>query len=198
MSIFESIVNNFNEHLDLTSRNIENLTPLIAEAVHLFTEALLADNKIFCCTSGDNYGSGIQFCHNMQTSIGIQRPSLPVLFLGANTSSIVSMIDNHCPDEIYMKTLQALGNKDDILFIISSSGNEISLINAANIAHEKKMPVVMLLSTKHKELALNASPLDVVITVQSESTQQILATHFLITLVITQLIEQQLFGTIQS
>lgn len=198
MSIFESIVNSFNAHLDLTSQNIESLTPCIAESVHLFSAALLADKKIICCTSGDNYGTGMQFCHNLLNSTSLQRPGLPAIFLGAYPSSMVAMIHSESANEIYTKPLQALSLENDVLFIISSNGNEKCLLKAVDMAHEKHMPIVTLTSNRHNELAVKHTPSDALITVQSENTSHILGIQYLISLILSELVEQQLFGTQSS
>ena len=46
MSIFEAIVNHFNEHLDATSRGIESLVPYLAEASNLLSQSLIEEKKI--------------------------------------------------------------------------------------------------------------------------------------------------------
>lgn len=196
MSIFESIVNHFNDHLDITSRNIESLTPHIAEATHLFTEALLADKKIFCCTSGDSFAAGHQFCHNLLNNTGLQRPGLPALFLGSDSNSMLSMLNNHTADDIFSRKILALGNKDDVLLVISSAGNEQSLIHALAAAMEKQMPIVALISSQHADLISKISDSNVIIAIQSDTIQKIIPIQYLVSILLAALIEQQLFGAL--
>lgn len=194
MSVFENIINEFSIHLELASSNIETLMPHMAEATHLFTEALLAEKKIFCCASANCFSAGNQFCHILANGYALQRPGLPVLFLGLHTSSILA--HNHCSsDEVYARQIQALAKKDDILFIISDSDNEPGLAKAIQAAEEMDMPVVALLFDPKGVFSSTIKPSGVIMAVQSDNVQLCQSLHYLVSLILATLIEQQLFGT---
>jgi hypothetical protein len=47
-------------------------------------------------------------------------------------------------DHIFSRNLQALANKNDLLIVISTSGNSKNIINAAKYANKKKIKLVTL------------------------------------------------------
>ena len=196
MSLFESIIYQFNSHLDSTSSNIESLIPPIAEAINLFTEVILADKKILCCTSANDLQAGSQFCHYLMNGHELPRPSLPALFLGAHPSTLLAAIDND--NELYAKQIEALGNKNDTLLLIGEGGQQSCLINAISAAREKEMNIVAILSHSQTELISKISHNDVLISIPTEAFHQTILLHYLISVIISSQIEQQLFGSIIS
>lgn len=194
MSIFEAIVNHFNAHLDASSNSIETLTPYIAEAIHLFTERLTEDNKIICCTSGSAQAAGKQFCDQLLNSATLDRPSLPALYLDTHNS--IALIDHNAIDETYARQIQALGNEGDLLFLISSSGQEKTLINAINTATIKKMHIVAITAGKSNDISTKIPASEVNIPIHGLSNIQTIGIQFLLAQILAELIEQQLFGFI--
>lgn len=192
MSIFESIVIRLNAHLDTTSRSIESLTPCIAEAVQLFTESLADNKKIICCTSGDSQPAGRQFCNQLMHSSRLERPCLPALFL--DTNNIESLIRNGNNHDIFARQIQTFAHEGDILFLISSSGDEKSLINALEAASAKKMHIVACTGGNFNDLPQRIPPSEVNIGVSGLSSSQTACIQFLIAQLLSTLIEQQLFG----
>jgi D-sedoheptulose 7-phosphate isomerase len=196
MSIFETILNTFNNHLENTSRNIESVTPHIAEAAHLLAESLTNEKKILCCTSSTSFAAGQQFCHNLSNSLDLQRPALPAIFLNSNSSGILATHDNKSGNDFFAQQVHALGNKEDVLVIISSSSDEQYLIEAISAADDKGMAVVALLSNQHNAIAEKINHTNVVITLQAETSKEIINIHYFISVLLSSLIEQQLFGTV--
>lgn len=190
MSIFESILNNINAHIDNTSSNIETLTPHIAEAIHLFSETLLNDKKIFCCTCSNSFPAGYQFCHQLMNGTLLQRPSLPIIFLNMSpsNSSNISVYEN------YSRQLSALAQRDDLFFIISNSTEDEAISNALLVAQEKSMTIVALMP--HQQAStLKIQTNNVIISINADDVQQISSLHFLLSQMLATLIEQQLFGS---
>lgn len=195
MSVFESIIAQFNGHIEHASRNIEALIPQLAEATQMLSGALLGDKKIICCTSADNFFAGQQFCHHMLNGSDIQRPGLPALFLGNNSSTILSLAEQQASHESYSRQIHAFGQPGDILFLLATNGNTETISTAIEAAHDKEMPIVALLSAKHAELTTMATQADIFTTMQTETLQQALLLNQLISVILASQIEQQLFGS---
>ena len=198
MSIFEVIVNHFNEHLDTTSRSIEGLTPYIAEAAHLFSQTLLEEKKIICCTSGSSFAVGNQLCNNLLGKIDLERPSLPALFLAGNNATALSLLDNNAVDENYAKQIQALAQPDDLLFLISSSGKEPNLVKALQAAKNRQMNIVAITSGESAEISSKIGKEHVNISILGITNNQTLSLQFVIVQLLSELVEQLLFGTLNS
>ena len=193
MSLFEAIVNQFNAHLDATSRSIEALTPHIAEAVHLLIETLTEDRKILCCTSDHAIAAGSQFCNLLQSSPNFDRPSLPAILLEAK--NVISLMENSAVDETFARQINAFANTRDLLLVISSSGNEPALLQAVDAAISKNMHIIALTGGDHSGLSDRIPSTEVNIPVTGLSSSQTTGIQFILAQMLSELIEQQLFGS---
>jgi phosphoheptose isomerase len=197
MSIFESIINSFNGYINATSSCTEPLTPYIAEATHLLAATLLHEKKIFCCSSGNAFAVAQQFCADLGNSHNLQRPGLPALLLGAMQQHSLSMIDQNLQHDMYARQLQALAQEGDLLFVVSSSGQEKALLAAIHTACERNMPVITLTGGPHQEISQASGHNAVNIAIRGLSNSQTLAIQFLTAHMLSDLVEQLLFGNLQ-
>lgn len=63
-------------------------------------------------------------------------PSIGVFSLTSNSALTTAIANDYGYEEIFSFQLKLYGNKGDLLFLISSSGNSENVINAANIAKQ--------------------------------------------------------------
>lgn len=61
-----------------------------------------------------------------------------------DSNLVTCLANDYGYPEVFSYPLSKLGKDNDLLFAISSSGKSPNILNAARIAHEKKMPVVSL------------------------------------------------------
>ncbi len=196
MSLFESIVNHFNANIDVTSRNIESLTPHIAEAIHLFIEALSENRKILVCASGDSEASGRHFCQRLFYNSQLPRPSLPALFLEAGHSN--SFFEQELQNETYSRQLQSFSTNGDILLIFSTSGVETSLLKAIEYANDNNVHLVVIAGGDNNDIANAVPSSEVVIPCLGLTTIETIGLQFQLGLLLSTLIEQELFGNHQQ
>lgn len=195
MSIFENIINGFNSYIDAISGNTEPLTPYLAEAAHLITHTLLEDNKILCCSSGPAFAIGQQFCANLANSPKLQRPGFPAVFLGASQQHAITMIDQNQPNNIYARQVQALGREGDLLLVVASSGQEKPLLQALQAATECDMPAIVLCGGNYADVNNAMCSHSVAIPLRCQDADQTLAMQFMTVNLLTDLVEQLMFGT---
>ena len=69
----------------------------------------------------------------------VNREPIPAITLAQDTSTITACGNDYSFDEIYSRNLQALGNENDCLLVISTSGKSINIINAMNTAIKKNI-----------------------------------------------------------
>lgn len=183
MSIFESIVKQLNEHSEQVSSNTENLIPYLAEAAHLAAHTILQDKKILTLASHNCQAINLQFCLNLLGEMNLERPSLPV----------INLASQHQHDESYAKHIQAIAAQEDLLIVFSQTGDESYLANAIEAAKACQMQVILLSAQKdelHK--MLNDDMVSIFFT--QTDCQQIISLQFIITQLLSELIEQQLFS----
>jgi len=187
MSIFESILNNINTHIENTSGNIEALMPHIAEAIHLFTETILNDRKIICCACPNSIPSAYQFTHQMINGTTLQRPSLPAILLNSQPNNSTATDYN----DSFSRQLQALASSDDLLFIISNSPTNMAIEHAISMAQDKHMTIVALLP---QQVAHTLKMTNNNVIMSASDSDHTSSLHFVVCQMLATLIEQQLFG----
>jgi D-sedoheptulose 7-phosphate isomerase len=71
------------------------------------------------------------------------RKALPAVAI-SDASHITCAANDYGFDHIFSRFIEALGNNNDILFAISTSGNSANIINAIKTAKEKGMKIIGL------------------------------------------------------
>ena len=108
------------------------------------------NGKILFCGNG---GSAADSQHLAAELIGkflkIRKP-IPALALTTNSSIITSIGNDINFNMIFARQIEALGNKNDILFAITTSGKSKTILEAIKVAKKKKIKIILLTSIKCK------------------------------------------------
>ena len=96
---------------------------------------------------------------------------------------------------MFSKQIRALGQPNDVLLAISTSGNSPNIIQAIRAAHDRHMHVVALSGHNGGDMTALLSSTDVEIRVPATSTARIQEVHLLVIHCLCDFIDQQLFGS---
>ena len=96
-------------------------------------------------------------------------------------------------DNVFTRSLEALGNEGDVLIGISTSGNSQSVNNAFQKAREMKLTTIGFLG---KGGGASKNLVDLAIIVPSDDAQRVQEGHITIGHIIFQEVEQEMFGEI--
>jgi D-sedoheptulose 7-phosphate isomerase len=183
------IIEQINESIRLKSQldiaKIEKIARILAEC-------LRNGNKILLCGNG---GSAAD-CQHIAAELvirfrsSVRRPALPAISLTCDTSILTAGGNDIGFDNIFAQQVAALGNENDILLGISTSGNSQNVINAINICKEKAIKTIGLLGMDGGQLAKIC---DFSIVVNHKETARIQESHLLIEHIWCDLIERILF-----
>jgi D-sedoheptulose 7-phosphate isomerase len=105
------------------------------------------------------------------------RCALPALSLTTDTSILTAVGNDFGYDSVFERQVSALCNEQDVLVLISTSGNSQNLVNAALEGRRKKAFIVGLLGNDGGKLK---SIVDLPIVVASGDTARIQECHILI------------------
>ena len=146
--------------------------------------------KIFWCGNG---GSASQANHLSAELVGgmYQKKIKPFqsICLNVDTAFITAWSNDDSFDNIFVRQLEALGNNDDVVMLLSTSGNSQNIINAIKSAKSKGMKFISLTGNdggKAKKLG------GININVNTDDTQRIQEMHILIGHIICDLVEKSL------
>ncbi len=171
----------------------DQLLPQISKAIDLIKNALRKEKKILLCGNGGSAADAQHLATEfvIRLTPGIQRPALPALALTTDTSNLTAGANDLGYDNVFGRSIEALGSKGDVLIGISTSGNSESVNQAFRVARKKKMVTIGFLGKdggKSKELT------DLSIIIPSMDTQRIQEGHITVGHIIFQQVEQELFG----
>jgi len=180
----------FEDSLDSISRAAVLITPQIEEASNMMIRSLLGGGKILVCGNGGSAADAQHFSAEMLNRFELERRPLPAIALTTDTSTLTSIANDFSYSEIFAKQVQALGQPEDTLFVITTSGNSDNLYRAIDTAHEKDMHCVVLNGKNGGELTKLLTSDDVNIIVPGTSTARIQEVHGIVIHCFCDLIDQ--------
>lgn len=107
----------------------------------------------------------------------LERQPLPAIALTCDTSVITSIGNDYSFDDIFLKQVQALGNKGDMAIGISTSGNSPNVIRAAEAALAQGLTLVGFSGPggRLKEISHTAFCVDAPVTARIQEVHILLA-----------------------
>ena len=118
------------------------------------------------------------------------RPPLYAEALHVNTSYLTAVANDYGYDHVFSRMVDAAGRSGDVLVAISTSGNSLSILRAAEKAVEIGMPVIGLTGATGGKLAAISN---VLLNVPSTDTPRIQECHILIGHILCEITEKTLF-----
>ena len=184
----------FADSIEVKQRAMEQLAPSIAAAGQLMTDCLLNNGKILSCGNGGSAGDAQHFSSEMLNRFEMERPGLPAMALTTDSSTLTSIANDYCYEDIFSKQVRALGQPGDCLLAISTSGNSENVLRAVQAAHERNVQVVALTGRDGGKMAGIYREGDVELRVPATSTARIQEVHLLVIHCLYDLIDRRLLG----
>jgi D-sedoheptulose 7-phosphate isomerase len=174
----------------------DTLSDSIAKAGQLLVNCLLKDSKILICGNGGSAANCMHFSNSMLHHFEVERPSLPVFNLSADPSCLSSFASENHYNQVFARQIQALGKENDVLIMLTTSGNSDSMIQALHSANEQGIDTIALSGRDGGILANHLGPEDIELRVPSDSASRIRELHLFILYCFCDLIDQSLFAQV--
>lgn len=188
----------FADSIQTKSLAAETLTTIIDAAGAMMVQTLLSGGKILSCGNGGSAGDAQHFAAEMLNRFETERPSLPAIALSTDTSTLTAIANDYGYDAVFAKQIKGLGQPNDILLAISTSGQSRNIIEAVLAAQQRGMQVIALTGKDGGSLAGLLQETNIEIRVPSHSTARIQETHLLIIHCLCDFIDQELFINIEN
>jgi D-sedoheptulose 7-phosphate isomerase len=187
------IQDSLNESAETKKKILAECSSDISKAVDIIIGALKSKKKILLCGNG---GSAAD-CQHMATELVIRlshdmdRPAIPAIALTTDTSNLTAGSNDLGYENVFARSIEALGNPGDILIALTTSGTSENINRALRQAKERGLVSIGLLGKnggKAKALCDHA------VIVPSNDTQRIQEGHITIGHIICGLVEQEMYG----
>ena len=166
----------------------------LLRASEMCLEAIANSHKILLAGNGGSAADAQHFSAEMLNRYEMERPGLPAIALTTDSSTLTSIANDYQYAEIYSKQIRALGQADDVLLAISTSGESHNIIHAIDAAHDKDMIVIALTGRDGGQVRNLINDNDFEICVPTKSTARIQEVHIMIIHSLCDLIDLQLLG----
>lgn len=191
----QQIKQHFTDSIQTKQQAMEILAPKIEKAGALMALALVDGHKILSCGNGGSAADAQHFSAELLNRFEMERPSLPAIALTTDTSTLTSIANDYHYDEVFSKQIKALGQTNDILLAISTSGDSKNVIQAIHAAHDRGLRVVALTGKNGGEIAnILVKDEDIELRVPATVTARIQETHLLIIHCLCDFIDRRLFA----
>jgi D-sedoheptulose 7-phosphate isomerase len=183
------------DYFKIVSKNfsdLENETDNIEIAINIIINALNNKNKIIFCGNGGSAADSQHLAAELLGRYKFDRDPLPAISLTVDTSAITAIANDYSYDDIFSRQLKGLGDKNDVLFCMSTSGNSKNVIKAIDTAKKLDMKIISLTGINDSEMSKQS---DVCIKAPSSETNNIQEMHIAIGHLICGIVENNFFGT---
>jgi len=179
MDLSKRIGQHFAESAQLKTQAGKVLTEPLRLGAERMVQCLMHEGKILACGNGGSAADAQHFSAELLNRFEMERPALPAIALTTDSSTITSIANDYDYDQVFSKQVRALGQPDDLLLAISTSGNSRNIVEAIHAAHERQMSVVALTGRNGGVMAEMLGQQDVHICVPHSRTARIQEVHIL-------------------
>ncbi len=184
-------IDNYVKNSSNVIKSLINHKSSILEFSEELSKTITNGKKIMFCGNGGSSSDAQHLAAELLIRLRkeVQRKALPGISLALDTSTITACGNDLSFDEIFSRPLEAIGNKGDALFALSTSGESKNILNAIKLAKQKDIKVFSLIGkTGGSQLKLS----DYSILIDSQITAHIQESHICIGHMIMHLIEENL------
>lgn len=191
MDILHSIRETLLEAYDLLDRFLrspENIAT-IAEMAEMLRDTFEREGRVFTCGNGGSLCDAIHFSEECTGKFRDDRKPLPAIAL-SDAGHITCTANDFGFSEIFARPLLALGHPQDVLVVLSTSGNSENVVRAATAAKSRGMHVVGLLGRDGGQLKAHC---DMYLIAPGDTADRIQEIHIKVLHILIEQVERLMF-----
>ena len=186
------IIKRLKESEDMKNKIAEDpeLMGVIIKIAEIIIEAYRNGKKVILFGNGGSAADAQHITAELVGKYYLDRDPLPAVALTTNTSSLTAIGNDYSFDIVFARQLKALGQKDDVVIGISTSGNSENVIQAFKVAREMGLITVGFTGKSGGKLR---SVADHCLCIPSDDIPRIQEGHITIGHIICEIVERELF-----
>lgn len=103
------------------------------------------NSKIFLAGNGGSHAIVSHFATDLERTLELLGNGTEIVCLGSSTPNLTATANDFNYGEVFSRAIYRVGDQNDLLFVVSSSGNSLNIINSVMAAKEKGMKSVALI-----------------------------------------------------
>lgn len=173
------------ERLDRDASSVAWIDAIAA----LLVERFRAGHKVLICGNGGSACDAMHFAEELTGRFRNDRPPLPAISC-SDVGHITCTANDFGFESVFSRWVEALGQKGDVLILLSTSGNSPNILNAAKAAEVRGVTTVALLGQEGGKLRGGC---DHELVVPGATSDRIQELHMLILHTLVECVEGSLF-----
>ncbi len=179
--VLQDHISNFNK--------LAEMSDSIERATEQLTACVRQGGKILICGNGGSAADSQHFAAELVGRFLRERKSLAAIALTTDTSILTAVGNDYGYHAIFSRQIEALGQKDDCLIALSTSGTSKNVLQAVDAARNQHMATIGLTGASGGDLA---AMVDFAIKAPAHTSPQIQEIHIFILHYWAQCIEAEL------
>lgn len=195
MKYQQNIQNLFNRSIELKQKVLKtDVVEKIEKMAQMIATALENGHKLLLCGNGGSAADAQHLAAELVVRLrpNVNRRALPAISLAMDSSAITACANDFSFDDIFARSLEALGQKGDVLLGISTSGNSENVQRALKKAGEMGVKTIAFLGAgggKIKDIC------NLEYIVPSEETGRVQEVHIMLGHALMETIEDRLIDS---
>ena len=177
------------ETAQLFNEMAKGLPDQIEKAVSMIVETLRCGGKVLLFGNGGSAADAQHLAAEFVGRFKLKRVGFPAIALTANTSILTAVANDFGYEQVFARSVEALGRSEDIFIGFSTSGNSPNVVLALNLA--KQLGGKTIAFTGKKSCKMDAVA-HLSIKIPSSETPHIQEGHIVVGHIICELVEQAL------
>ncbi len=178
-------------HKEIVEKTFKECVGSVELALGLLESAAFNRKTVFICGNGGSASQSQHFATEWVCRYKDDRRPLKAIALTTDTSAITAISNDYSFDNIFSRQLEALGDKGDVLLVLTTSGRSPNILKALTKAKDLGIKTIALTGAKGHDLK-NLS--DVALVVPSKETARIQEVHGLVIHIFCEIIENKIIG----
>ena len=144
MELSERVKDHFSHSIQISTLIADSLANEIAHAGQILVSSILHGKKILSCGSGGAAALSNYFSTQLLHNFSMELPALPAISLSGDSATLTSIANDKSFRYAFSQQITALGQSEDVLLCINTSGNSESIVESIKAAHENNMHIISL------------------------------------------------------
>ena len=192
MDQLATVRHNLQNSISLKQRLLDDdvMVKLVSDISDVVVECYRNGGKVFFCGNGGSAADAQHLAAELPGRYYYDRPPLFAEALHVNTSYITAVANDYSYDEIYARWITAIGQKNDVLIALSTSGNSTNVVRAVEQANRNGMKTVGFTGKTGGKMG---SICDFLLAIPDTDTPRIQECHMLMGHTVCEIVEARIF-----
>ncbi len=123
--------------------------PKINKSINILYKSIKKGGKILLCGNGGSAADAQHLAAELTVRLrpNVNRKALAAISLSSDTSTLTACANDYGYKKVFLRNLEALYKKNDVLIAISTSGNSENIIEILKYCKKKKIPTIGFLGS---------------------------------------------------